>query len=175
MEPPPSCSPPGGGLATSAAGTCSRSRCPPPRAGRRSPLRAAPRPQRRPHARDHLTRAWLRPSPADPKGRGFPAPGPPPPRQPALPLVAADCPQVPRAAAGAAPPATDPPLSTPCAYVSRPGARPLLRALIFNPRSTHFCLPLARGSSSHWSVVPVHFLREFNTSWQEEDAASLGA
>ncbi|XP_047593056.1 serine/threonine-protein kinase LMTK3-like [Lutra lutra] len=56
-----------------------------------------------------------------------------------------------------------------------PGPRPLLRALPLNPRSTHFPLPLARGSCNHWSVVPVHFLREFSTSWQEEAAAPLDA
>ncbi|XP_074222680.1 uncharacterized protein LOC141578027 [Camelus bactrianus] len=61
----------------------------PPPAGRRSRLRAVPRPQRRSHARDHLTRTWLRPSPADPRGRGLRGPGPPP-SQPVFPLAAAD-------------------------------------------------------------------------------------
>lgn len=50
----------------SAAPTCSCRLCPPP-AGRS--LSAPPRAPRPPHARDHLTRAWLRPSPADPGAR----------------------------------------------------------------------------------------------------------
>lgn len=89
-EPQPARSPPGAAWLPSpqiparAAGARRR----PPAAAPLSAPRPAPSPAR-PPAQDHLTRAWLRPSPADPKGRGFLVPGPPP-RQPAYPLAAAD-------------------------------------------------------------------------------------
>ena len=165
-----------GGLTIYTTGTCSSSRCPPPPAGRLSQLRAARRPQLRPHAQDHLTRTWLRPSPADPKRRGFPEPRPAPAptrlpigrRQPVrrfLPPRLRLSRQSPRS-----------PRSTHCAYVARPPPPPPVRALSFsNPRLTHFSLPLARLSSNHWSKVPVRFRREFDTARQEETAASLGA
>nr|XP_031308654.1 proline-rich protein 2-like [Camelus dromedarius] len=92
-EPLPSRSPPGAAwpppprVPSQAAGARRRplaaARWPPLPNPRRAPA------QRRSHARDHLTRTWLRPSPADPRGRGLRGPGPPP-SQPVFPLAAAD-------------------------------------------------------------------------------------
>nr|XP_054096090.1 basic proline-rich protein-like [Callithrix jacchus] len=154
-ESPTARSPPGGGLATSAAGTCSRSRCPPPPAGRRSSLGAALRrapPPAPPARRDHLTRAWLRPSPADPKGA---RPAPAPPRARRLPIGCGNPVPGSSAVVGAA---SQVPL-TPCAAAAAP-CPPPLRALSFpNPgRPT---------PPAHWpAAAPTIGPRHLSVSWE---------
>lgn len=149
---------------------------PEPAAARRPPLpspRRAPPPA--PPARPGPPDAGLAPpQPCGPEGAGPPGAWPTPPNAnpPShWPLPAVRRFLSPRLGLPRQPPTRPSPPPAPTCLA--PGPRPLLRAPPLNPRSTHFPLPLARGSSNHWSVVPVHFLREFSTSWQEEAAAPL--
>lgn len=170
---------PVGGLATFAAATCSRSRYPVPPASGRSPLRAAPRPQRRQPARSGPPDASLAPpQPCGLGGAGLPGARvrsranppthwPPPPR-----------PLFPHAVVGAAPLATQPvPL-----HLLRLRRSPRTVPVPFcgfshsQTRGHAVLSPIGCCSSNHWPEVPAHFLGEFNTSRQQEEAvASLGA
>nr|XP_055218194.1 uncharacterized protein LOC101125895 isoform X2 [Gorilla gorilla gorilla] len=127
--------------------------CPPAAALLSEPCRAPP--PAPPARRDHLTRAWLRPSPADPKGL---RPTPAPPRARCLPIGCGRPVPGSSAVVGAARLAASQVPLTPCAADAP--CPPPLRALSFsNPG--RLTLP------AHWpAAAPTIGSRHLSVSWE---------